>query len=920
MANPSKQDWATIGEWAISFAKEWENARSEKSQGHDFIRAFLRVFGHAKNVGEFEKPITTPDGRTNYIDFYWKDKIAIEMKSRGKRLDRAFEQLTEYMANLPDGETPPDLWMVSDFEHIYIYDCSTKQETYFQTKKLRKYIKHFAALIGQEPEPVHSDKGAVDLKATAKMNKLFEALQEHGYKGHELEVYLARLLFCLFADDTGIFTQDAFYNYVLESRENGSDLSGRLGQLFQDLNKPVDSRIKNPFLTDKIQQSDFRYVNGDLFKEKLDLASFDKKMRETLLECLSFDWSKINPAIFGSMFQGVMDSEHRREIGAHYTTEENIKKLIDPLFMDDLRDEFKKIKKKANLKALSEFHNKLASLKFLDPACGCGNFLIIAYRELRKLELEVVREEFRLTKGNAHQLLNIETHFMVNVDQFYGIEILSWPCQIAKTGMWLMDHLCNMEASEEFGKHFARIPLEKGAEIRCANAHRIDWETIVPKVELSYILGNPPFIGYSNQSQEQKQDIHLTCLDKNGKPIKNAGKIDYVAAWYYRASKYIQGTKIRAAFVSTNSITQGEQVANVWKPLFDMFGIHIDFAYRAFKWDSEAKGKAAVHCVIIGFSTVEGIEKAIYDGDVKTTANNISPYIVDAPDVFIESRKKPICDVPLMMTGNRPADGGHLIIENEDLSGFIEADPRSKKHIRRFMGSVEFINNVKRWCLWLVGIPPEELRRMPEVMKRIAACKKDRENAPDEGRRKLAATPMLFREQFTSETEFIVIPAVSSERRLYVPIGFLPPSIIVSNLVTFIPNATLFHFGILTSSVHMAWMRAVCGRLEMSYRYSKDIVYNNFPWPSATDKQKAEIEKLAQGILDARAGFPKSSLADLYDPLTMPPELQKAHQSLDRAVMKLYGYVKDTTEPAIVAALIGSYKELTNQVGKVFVS
>ena len=916
MANPNKPNWATIGEWAISFAKDWENARSEKSDGQDFIRAFLRVFGHTDKVGQFEKPITTPDGRTNYIDFYWKDKIAIEMKSRGKRLDKAFEQLTEYMANLPEGETPPDLWMVSDFEHIYIYDRSTKQETYFKTNKLRKHIKHFAGLIGEEPEPVHSDKGAVDLKATARMNKLFEALQGHGYPMHELEVYLARLLFCLFADDTGIFTQDAFYNYINESKENGSDLPGRLGKLFQDLNKPVDTRIKNPFLTEKIQQSDFRYINGALFEERLEFAYFDKKMRETLLECLSFDWSKINPAIFGSMFQGVMDSDHRREIGAHYTTEENIKKLIDPLFMDELRDEFKKVKKKASQKALAEFHNKIASLKFLDPACGCGNFLIIAYRELRKQELEVVREEFRLSKSGGHRLLNIETHFKVNVEQFYGIEILSWPCQIAKTGLWLMDHLCNMEASEEFGKHYDRIPLTKGAEILCANAHRIDWESLVPKDELSYILGNPPFVGYSNQSAEQKEDVILVCLDEKGKPIKNAGKIDYVAAWYYRASKYIQGTKTRAAFVSTNSITQGEQVSAVWKPLFDRFGIHIDFAYRTFKWDSEATGKAHVHCVIVGFSTVDSVEKAIYDGDEKVTAKNISPYIVDAPNVFVESRATAICPVPAMVYGNKPADGGHLFLGADEYKELLSKEPISQKYVKKVLGADEYINNIERYCLWLVDIEPSELRKMPFVMERVNKVRQMRLASPKKATQDDASTPTLFQEIRQPECDYVIVPRVSSESRYYIPIGFESPDTIVSDAVQIIPNATLYHFGILTSSVHMAWTRAVCGRLKSDYRYSKDIVYNNFPWPDVTEKHEAEVEKLAQGILDARANYNKSSLADLYDLLTMPPELRKAHNALDKTVMKLYGFTNDMSEPEIVAELMERYQRLVLATGK----
>jgi hypothetical protein len=480
--------------------------------------------------------------------------------------------------------------------------------------------------------------------------------------------------------------------------------------------------------------------------------------------------------------------------------------------------------------------------------------------------------------------------------------------------MWLIDHQMNLRASEQFGQYYARLPLAQSATIVHGNALRLDWERVIPRRELAYIFGNPPFVGYSNQSGEQKADILSVYVDGKGKPFKAAGKIDYVAAWYYKAAKHMAGTSIRAAFVSTNSITQGEQVAAVWKPLFDMFGIHIDFGYRTFRWGNEAKGKAAVHCVIVGFSTAKRDgERVIYDGSGWSVARNINPYLVDTADVFIENRKTPLCDVPLMMTGNRPADGGHLIIEDADLAAFVDADPQSEKHIRRFMGSEEFIKNKRRWCLWLVGVSPSELKQMPEVMKRIIACQKDRENSPDAGRRKLAATPALFRERNMSDGEFIVIPAVSSERRRYIPIGFLPPTVIVSNLVTFIPNTSVYHFGILTSNIHMAWMRTVCGRLKSDYRYSKDIVYNNFPWPDATDEQKEAIGHLAQAVLDTRGLFLDSSLSDLYDPVTMPPELLKAHQNLDRAVMKLYSFpVGKTTEADCVAALMGRYQALAN--------
>ncbi|MCL2872883.1 MAG: class I SAM-dependent DNA methyltransferase [Betaproteobacteria bacterium] len=751
----------------------------------------------------------------------------------------------------------------------------------------------------------------VNVKAAEKMAKLHDALKASGYDGHELEVYLVRLLFCLFADDTGIFPQDSFLRYIEASKPDGSDLSGHIAQLFELLNTPEETRAKRTLLSDELKQ--FRYINGGLFENRLPPADFDIKMRQTLIECIHFDWNKISPAVFGAMFQGVMDKTQRRELGAHYTSEENILKLINPLFMDELWKEFDRVK--TDPAALDRFHEKISRLKFLDPACGCGNFLIITYRELRLLELEVLK-----MKSSRQRILDISSLLKVGVEQFYGIEYEDFPCQIATVGMWLIDHQMNLRVSEEFGQYYARLPLTHSATIVQGNALRMDWQGIVPKKELSFILGNPPFVGYSNQSDEQKKDILSVYLDTNGKPFKNAGKIDYVAAWYYKAAQYLRGTQIRAAFVSTNSITQGEQVAAVWKPLFEMFGVHINFGYRTFKWGNEAKGKAAVHCVIVGFSGRSGFQTRpaagpgglfIYDiAGTKIPAKNISPYLVDAPSIFVESRKKPLCDVPPMMTGNRPADGGHLIIENEDLENFVKADPLSEKYICRFMGSEEFINNKKRWCLWLVGISPAEIRQMPEVMKRIAACKQDRENSPDAGRRKLAEMPTLFREQVTSEKDFIVVPAVSSERRHYIPIGFLPPSVIVSNLVTFIPNVTLYYFGILTSNVHNTWTRAVCGRLKSDYRYSKDVVYNNFPWPDATDEQKTAIEKLAQAILDARALFPDSSLADLYDPLTMPPELLKAHHNLDRAVMKLYGFSKDITEAQCVAALMEKYQKM----------
>ena len=909
--------WDEIQQGAITFARRWKDGWDEKSEAQSFVRDFLRVFGaeDAAAVGRFEERAQRESGR-GFMDYFWPKKIAIEMKSKGRDLDRAYTQLADYLCHLPEDEIP-ELWMVSDFETIVLWRRSTKQHKQFKTKDLKKNIRQFADIAGLETQRVDIDQMEVNVKAAEKMARLHDALKEYGYEGHDLEVYLVRLLFCLFAEDTGIFPKNAFGDYIEHhTQADGSDLSLRIGELFEVLNQSPEVRAKRTLLKEELKQ--FNYINGALFASHLPSADFNAKMRTVLLDCSrKFDWDKISPAIFGAMFQGVMDSKQRRELGAHYTSEENILKLINPLFLDGLWEEFERVK--YDPKQLEQFHRKIAGLEFLDPACGCGNFLIVTYGELRRLEFAILK--MKLSESAYTQLRfgenPLEREILCNVDQFYGVEYEDFPCQIAQVGLWLTDHQWNNQVAEHFGIPFVRLPLRQSATIVHGNALRLDWEGIVPKRELDYILGNPPFVGYSNQSDPQKEDILAVYVDEKGGPFKTAGKIDYVAAWYYKAAKMMQGTVIRTAFVSTNSIVQGEQVSAVWKPLFDMFRIHIDFGYRTFKWSNEAKGKAAVHCVIVGFSSAPNqAQKVIYDGETTIEAANISPYLIDAPTMFIGSRSKPLCDVPEMTTGNRPADGGHLIIENTDLDAFIAADPKSQKYIKRFMGSTEFINNQKRWCLWLVGVSPAELRQMPEVMKRVSACKLDRETAKDKsgGRQKLAETPMLFRET-RNPRSYIVVPAVSSERRKYIPLGFLDDSTIVSNLVTFIPDATLCHFGILTSNIHNAWTRAVCGRLKSDYRYSKDIVYNNFPWPNPTEAQQAAIEAAAQGVLDAWALFPDCSLANLYDPNTMPPELVKAHKKLDKAVWAAYGFTARThpSEASVVAALMEVWRGMVER-------
>ena len=875
-----KLTWDTIQTNAVAFSKRWETARREKSDEQPFIIELLGVFGveDPVKVGERQKEVKVKGETTKWIDYFWKNKIAVEMKSKGEDLEKAYWQLKERYMDKIAPEDVPNLWLICDFENFHLFRISTKEVFRFKLKDLRKNIKRFADIAGYETERIRDDQVEVNVKAAEKMAKLHDTLKENGYEGHELEVYLVRLLFCMFADDTGIFPQDSLFRYFEKSNLDGSDLSDRITRLFDVLNMPDEIRAKRTLLSPELKQ--FRYINGGLFADILPPADFDAKMRQTLIDCVNFDWNRISPAIFGAMFQGVMDKTQRRELGAHYTSEENILKLINPLFMDGLWQEFDRVK--TDPAALERFHDKIAKLKFLDPACGCGNFLIITYRELRILELEILK-----MKSTSQFTIDISPLLKVSVEQFYGIEYEDFPCQIATVGMWLIDHQMNLRVSEEFGQYYARLPLKQSATIVNVNALRIEWADVVPRRELSYILGNPPFVGNNNLSISQRED--LAPFFPNNKTM------DYVTAWYVKAAEYTRTTNIKCAFVSTNSISQGEQVSLLWKPLIEK-GIYINFGIPTFKWSNEAKGKAAVYCVIVGFS-------------YQKTEPNITPYLFEGENIFIESRIKPICDVPKMQKGNQPTDGGNLIIEAEDYDDFITKEPLATQYIKRLVGAQEYINNQKRYCLWLVNVPPSELRKMPLIMERVNKVREMRLSSSDKGTQRLSETPTLFRETYNPET-FIIVPAVSSEKRKYIPIGFMNKDTIPTNLVLIIPNATLYHFGILTSNVHMAWTRAVCGRLEMRYRYSKDIVYNNFPWCNAKDEQKSMIEKLAQAVLDARALYPDSSLADLYDPLTMPPELLKAHRALDSAVMKLYGFNKDTSETQCVAALMEMYRVL----------
>lgn len=901
-----KLSWLDIEERAIIFSKKWRFATEEKSEAQSFLNDFFDVFGVDRlRVAQFEKKV--PKGkdkngrvRNGYIDLLWKGIILIEMKSKGKNLDRAYDQAKEYSFKLRD-EDLPEYTMVSDFENIRLYRNKTEQIWNFKLINLHKNVKLFSGLTGYKPPKMHPTDIEVDIKAAEKMAKLHDILKLHGYKGHQVEVYLVRLLFCLFADDTGIFEKNIFFDYISNSKEDGSDLSYRISRLFEILDTPQNERDKLTLLSDEMKR--FTYINGSLFSEQLPFADFDNKMRKMLLECCTLNWGYISPAIFGSIFQGVMNPKERRELGAYYTSEENILKLIKPLFLNELWEEFKLIK--GSSKQLKIFHDKLSKLKFFDPACGCGNFLIITYREIRKLEIEVLK---MLIDDNAQLfLIDISPYCKVNINQFYGIEYEEFPCQIAKVGMWLIDHQMNTRVAEHFGLYYARLPLRQSATIIYNSALTISWESIVPKNELSYILGNPPFVGARLMNIQQKSELINTF--NNMKGVKN---LDYVAAWYNMSAQMIAGTSIKAAFVSTNSITQGEQVHILWKSLFEKYKIHFDFAYRTFIWRNEAKGKAVVHCVIIGFSADNiNRKKIIYENDgTEVIAKNINPYIVDASNIFISTRKKPICNVQEMNFGSMPLDGGYFLFSDEEKENFVALNPASEKFFKPFMGADDFINNRKRWCLWLIDANPNELHNNPLLLDRAAKVKEYRASSNREATRKLSSTPMIFGEIRQPNTNYLIIPRHSSQNRNYIPIGFLNANIIAGDSTLIIPNATVYDFGILTSKVHMTWVRTICGRIKSDYRYSKEIVYNNFPWPDLTEKQKKCIEKAAQEVLDVRALYPDSSLSDLYNQLTMPFELIKAHNKVDKAVDAAYGNMGSKSEREIIANLMERYQNI----------
>ncbi len=976
---------------AKKFVENWNGKGDEKQETQRYWIGLLQeVLGvqNAQKVIEFEKRVKLT--HTSFIDAYISDtKVLIEQK--GIKIDLAkpqeqsdgailtpFGQAKRYADELPY-DLRPRWIVVSNFAEIHIHDMNNPhaEPEIIKLENLEKEYYRLQFLVDEKNEKIRREE-EISLQAGILVGKLYDALIKEYINPDEkslrsLNILCVRLVFCLYAEDAGFFeSRTCFEDYVKSF--NLPDLREGLIKLFKGLDTKLENRDKYD-----LKLKPFPYVNGGLFAaEDIEIPNFTQEIVDVLVnDCATFDWREISPTIFGAVFESTLNPETRRTGGMHYTSIENIHKVIDPLFMDELEAEFDSICATTNAKTkndkLHAFQEKLGTLKFLDPACGSGNFLTETYLSLRRLENKVLT-----ILSNGEKLLGFDEFIKVKINQFYGIEINDFAVTVAKTALWIAKSQMIQETEKILSQSIDFFPLHSNAYIHEGNALRMDWETFevlseikniiyadkaniykvdsdkplvvceptskyenevnivtkevefkdieelqTPKtisVTYDYIIGNPPFVGYSFQSARQKEDTLLTYRDEKGKTYKTAGKIDYVANWYFKAAKLILGKHTKCAFVSTNSITQGEQVASVWKPIFERFNIHLDFAYQTFKWNNETldkKNMAAVHCVIIGFSNCKNEkEKVIFDSQGnKQVAENINPYLIEAKTVFIESRSKPICNVPYMTTGNRPADGGHLIIEGDEYDEFIKKEPNAVKFIKKLTGAEEFINNKKRYCLWLVGASPAELRKMPLVAKRVELCKQDRLNgAPD--RQKLADTPTVFREIKNPE-KYIIVPRVSSENRKYIPIGFLDSQTIPTDSATIIMDANLYDFGMLTSSIHMSWMRAVCGRLKSDYRYSKDIVYNNFPWCNPTDEQKARIEKTAQAILDARAKYPESSLADLYDETFMPADLRKAHQANDRAVMEAYHFDKlsdrkfDITESEIVAELFKMYEKLT---------
>ena len=898
------------------FVQRWTDKGYEKGESQrfwiDLLQNVLGIYNATEYI-VFEEQVKLD--HTSFIDGYIEaTHVMIEQKSIGKDLRKGirqsdgtfltpFQQAKRYASELPYSKRPR--WIVTcNFSEFLIYDmekpnCEPEQ---ILLKDLPKEYYRLKFLVDTGNDRIEREM-QISLQAGELVGKLYDLILQQ-YKNPDspetlksLNMLCVRLVFCLYAEDSGIFgSRKMFGNYL--KKFPVSEVRPKLVELFRVLDTRPEDR--DPYMNDDL--SAFPYVNGGLFAdENIEIPRFTEEIVSLLLNGANktFNWSEISPTIFGAVFESTLNPDTRRSGGMHYTSVENIHKVIDPLFLDSLKSELNKILDikvaKTRLSRLEDFRNKLASLTFLDPACGSGNFLTETYISLRRLENEALKAIY-----SGQKMFNLDGLIKVGIHQFYGIEINDFAVTVAKTALWIAESQMMRETEEIIEHDLDFLPLKSYANIVEGNSLRLDWSEVVPKEKLSYIMGNPPFVGFTFMTAEQKNDMQILFPK-----VKN---LDLVCGWYKKAYDLIKNTKIECGFVSTNSITEGETVSTLWK----FIDIHINYAYNTFVWNSEAKSKANVHCVIIGFADFERNTKVLYQEGLKKQVKNINAYLCDAPNILVTSRNKPLCKVSPMVYGNKPADGGNLIIEDSDYAEFIAKEPQAKKFIKPLLGASEYLHNKKRWCLWLDGASPAELKKCPMVYERIARCKESREKSVAVAIRKFAQTPALFAQRTQPVGKpFIIIPRVSSQLRRYIPMGFMDGNTIVTDAVQIIPDADLYHFGVLTSNVHMAWMRIVCGRLKSDYRYSKDIVYNNFPWCTPTPEQVKQIERTAQGILDARNLYPDCSLADLYDELTMPPELRKAHQANDFAVMSAYGFDRKITESECVAELMKMYQKLT---------
>ena len=907
--------WNEIRARAARFAQDWQDAGYEKGQTQLFYRDFFEVFGvPVRRVAAFEEPVTLLGDRRGFIDLFWKGVLLVEQKSVGRDLTQAKAQAFSYFPGLKDADLPSHL-LLSDFQSFELHDLEEDRRIAFALADLPQHVEEFGFILGVQKRTFR-DQDPVNIAASERVGHLHDALAASGYTGHDLQQFLVRMVFCFFADDTGIFEPRDIFLDLLENRtrDDGSDLGGWLAQLFQVLNTPDDCRSKN--LDDDLAR--FPYVNGDLFRDPLLIPSFNPDMRQRLIDACSFNWSDISPAIFGSLFQAVMDKDQRRAQGAHYTTEKNILKVIEPLFLDELRDEFRRLQARRDSRRIPEliaFQQRLGQLRFFDPACGCGNFLIIAYRELRALEIEVLKEI------RPHGQLDVlaELLSVVDVDQFYGIELGEFPAHIAEVALWMMDHIMNNRLSLEFGQTYTRIPLAKSPHIRHGDALEIDWREVLPPAECSYVLGNPPFVGQSYQSPTQRRQMAAVINSPSGK----AGSLDYVGAWFIKAGEYIQQSTASIGFVATNSITQGEQVAQLWPILFDRCKLDIAFAHRTFAWGSDARGMAHVHVVIIGLAKRGDAlkEKRLFSYDVpkgdpqESQHTALSPYLFDAgeladPRIVVQETASPLNGLPAARMGTKPVVGAHYLFSDADKMEFLQQEPNAAKFFRPFIGAAEFLQGKSRWILHLGDADPTELRKLPLVGKRIAAVRQMRAASKKKATRILADFPTKYEVEVVPTAPFLVVPEVSSERRDYIPIAWLEPPVIPSNKVRILPNAELWQFGLLTSTMHMAWVRIIGGRLESRYSYGTGVIYNTFPLPSVPANRLQRLAPYADAILAARAAHPDATLSDLYDPDLMPADLRKAHQALDRAVDKLYRRTAFPTDRERVEHLLGLYEKM----------